>query len=53
MSNAKKIVASKQQLNSSGYDISNFIRVKLPTIKGIKSAVSLTNKITTQVAKNK
>lgn len=35
---AKKHSPSKKQLNSSGYDVSNFIRVKFPTIKSIKAS---------------
>lgn len=37
MSKAKKGSVSKAQLNSNGYDISNFIPVKFPTIKSLKA----------------
>ena len=36
--NSKKHAPLKKQLNSSGYDVSNFIRVKFPTIKSIKAS---------------
>lgn len=37
MSKTKTTAPAKQQLNSSGYDISNFIRVKFPTIKSMNA----------------
>lgn len=40
MSKTKKTAPAKLQLNSNGYDISNFIRVKFPTIKSTNSQIT-------------
>ncbi len=50
MSKTKKTAPAKQQLNSSGYDISNFIRVKFPTIKSTNAKTfSAPAKVTTSL----
>ncbi len=53
MSKAKKSSVSKTQLNSNGYDISNFIPVKFPTIKSIKAASKATKSINSLALKVK